>query len=60
MKRLSKIVSELEMSEMQEQAVQEVVVQGFQSLAPIFDFGSRMDGILGEIAHVLRQLQTPR
>ncbi len=60
MTRLSKIVAELEMSEKQEQAVQEVVAQGFLSLGPIFDFASAMDGILGEIAHVLRQLQNPR
>lgn len=60
MKRLSKIVASLEMTEMQEQAVQEVVAQGFQSLSPIFDFGGAMEGILGEIAHVLRQLQNPR
>lgn len=58
MSRLSQVVATLEMSERQEQAVQEVVAGGLRNLMPIFNFGGAMDGILGEMAHALRQLQT--
>ncbi|HMW17633.1 MAG TPA: response regulator [Accumulibacter sp.] len=60
MKRLSQVVATLEMSERQEQAVQEVVAAGVQNFTPIFDFSGVMDGLLGDMANVLHQLQTPR